>query len=114
MSKPTAAPPVARPALPVEAVRSAKAAAAGTKTDFRSLLASSLAESRHDPAAHNSRSSAAGAFQFTERTWLSLVQRHGAALGQGEAAAKITVQDGKPSIADPADRAAILALRSDS
>src|SRR5437660_175530 len=42
MSKPTAAPPVARPVLPVEAVRSAKAAAAGTKTDFRSLLASSL------------------------------------------------------------------------
>ena len=56
----------------------AKAAAAGTKTDFKSLLASSLSESRHDPTARNKRSTAAGAFQFTERTWLSLVQRHGA------------------------------------
>jgi len=114
MSKPSAAPPAARPPLPADIVRTAKAAAAGTKTDFRSLLASSLTESRHDPAAHNSRSTAAGAFQFTERTWLGLVRRHGAALGQAEAAAKITLESGKPIVADGKDRAEILALRSDS
>src|ERR1700731_3964988 len=103
-----------RVALPEDAVRVAKASAAGTKTDFKSLLASSLSESRHDPAAQNKRSTAAGADQFTERTWLSLLHRHGAKLGQADAAAKITVEAGKPSVADPADRAALLALRSNT
>jgi hypothetical protein len=100
--------------LPIGVERTARNAASGTKTDFKSLLASSLSESRHDPLAHNKRSSATGAYQFTERTWLDLVRRYGAALGQGDAAAKITVKDGKPSVADPADRTSILALRSDS
>jgi hypothetical protein len=116
MSKSIVPPPAPRisPRLPTEIVSAARTAAAGTKTDFKSLLASSLSESRHDPHAHNKRSSAAGAFQFTERTWLDLVRRHGAALGQGDAAAKITVTNGKPGVADPADRASILALRTDS
>jgi hypothetical protein len=100
--------------LPVGVERAARNAASGTKTDFKSLLASSLSESRHNPLAHNKRSSAAGAYQFTERTWLDLIRRHGAALGQDDAAAKVTVKDGKPIVADPADRASILALRSDS
>src|SRR6266851_8494283 len=100
--------------LPIETIRAAREAGAGTKTDFKSLLASSLSESRHDPLAHNRRSSATGAFQFTERTWLDLMRRYGASLGQGDAAAKITVTGGKPGVADSADRAAILALRGDS
>jgi hypothetical protein len=100
--------------LPIGVERAARNAASGTKTDFKSLLASSLSESRHNPLAQNKRSSATGAYQFTERTWLDLVRRYGASLGQGDAAAKVTVKDGKPSVADPADRASILALRSDS
>src|SRR5260370_3795640 len=100
--------------LPVGVEGAARNAASGTKTDFKSLLASSLSGSRHNPLAQNKRSSATGAYQFTERTWLDLVRRYGAALGQGDAAAKITVKDGKPSVDDPADRASILALRSDS
>jgi hypothetical protein len=100
--------------LPAGVERTARESAAGTKTDFKALLASSLSESRHDPLAHNKRWSATGAFQFTERTWLDLVRRYGGALGQGDAAAKITVTNGKPTVADPADRTAILALRSDS
>ncbi len=100
--------------LPIETIRAAREASAGTKTDFKSLLASSLSESRHDPLAHNRRSSATGAFQFTERTWLDLMRRYGASLGQGDAAAKITVTNGKPGVADSADRAAILALRGDA
>src|SRR3954447_11300569 len=103
MSKPIHHTPAVH--LPVGVERAARNAAAGTKTDFKTLLASSLSESRHDPQAHNRRSSATGAFQFTERTWLDLVRRHGAALGQGDAAAKITVTNGKPGVADPADRA---------
>jgi hypothetical protein len=98
-----------------ELIRSAKAASRGTSTDFRSLLASSLSESHHNPLARNKRSSAAGAYQFTERTWLDLLRRHGAELGAGDAAAKITVnKHGTPTVADSSDRAAILALRSDS
>jgi hypothetical protein len=95
-------------------VRSAKAASSGTATDFRSLLASSLSESRHDPLARNKRSTATGAYQFTERTWLDLVRRHGAELGVGDVAAQITVKNGTPTVADAGGRAAILALRSDS
>lgn len=97
-----------------ELVRSAKAASSGTSTDFRSLLASSLSESRHDPLARNKRSSATGAYQFTERTWLDLVRRHGAELGIGDVAAKITVKNGAPTVADAGGRATILALRSNS
>ncbi len=100
--------------LPQEAVRSAKAAAVGTNTDFKSLLASALSESRHNPHAQNKRSSAAGAYQFTERTWLDLMRRYGGQLGQAEAASKITVKDGKPTVADPEERHAILAMRSDT
>jgi hypothetical protein len=111
MSKPIHHAPAAP--LPVGVERAARESAAGTGTDFMSLLASSLSESRHDPLAHNRRSSATGAFQFTERTWLDLVRRYGGALGQGAAAAKIPSTNGKPGVADPADRSAILALRSD-
>jgi hypothetical protein len=100
--------------LPVGVERAARESAAGTKTDFKALLASSLSESRHDPQAHNKKSSATGAFQFTERTWLDLVRRYGSALGHGDEAGKITVTNGKPTVSDPADRTAILALRSDS
>jgi hypothetical protein len=106
--------PTSRTAAQTELVRSAKAASSGTSTDFRSLLASSLSESRHDPLARNQRSSATGAYQFTERTWLDLVRRHGAGLGIGDAAAKITVKDGAPVVADAGDRATILALRGNS
>ena len=111
MSKPI---PPTTVQLPVGVERAAREAAAGTKTDFKTLLASSMSESRHDPQAHNKRSTASGAFQFTERTWLDLVRRYGGALGQGAAAAKVAMANGKPAVADPTDRAAILALRSDS
>lgn len=100
--------------VPSEAIRLAKTASAGTKTDFRSLLASSLQESNYRAAAHNKRSSAAGAYQFTDRTWLDLVHRHGGELGHADAAARITEKGGTPSVADPQVRRRILALRSDT
>lgn len=100
--------------VPAEAVRLAKGAAAGTRTDFRALLASSLQESHYDAAAHNKRSSAAGAYQFTDRTWLDLVHRHGAELGHADAAAQVTEKNGAPNVANPETRRQILALRSDT
>ena len=100
--------------FPADTVRDAKQATAGTKTDFRSLLASSLQESHLDATAKNKHSSATGAYQFTERTWLDLMRRHGAELGQADAADQITVKDGAPFVADAETRENILALRSDS
>jgi hypothetical protein len=114
MPKSIAHPIPVRLTLPSEVVRVAKVSAEGTNTDFKSLLASSLSESHHDPAATNKRSTATGAYQMTERTWLDLMRRHGAEVGQGDAAAKITTVDGAPTVTDPADRAAILALRNNS
>jgi hypothetical protein len=100
--------------LPADEVRLAKEAAAGTGTDFRALLASSLQESHYAPTARNSRSSAAGAYQFTERTWLDLMRRHGGELGQANLAAQISVKNGAPHVTDPGTRASILGLRSDT
>ena len=114
MSKSVAHTIPVRLTLPSDVVRAAKTSAEGTNTDFKSLLASSLTESHHDPAAQNKRSTATGAYQMTERTWLDLMRRHGAEVGQADAASKITVVDGTPTVADPADRTAILALRSNS
>lgn len=104
----------ARDVLSTDTVRLAKAASAGTTTNFRSLLVSSLQESGNNAGAHNARSSATGAYQFTERTWLDLVRRHGAALGHADDAAQITVKSGAPVVADVPTRTNILALRSDT
>lgn len=114
MSNSTAHATPVRLTLPSEVVRAAKASAEGTNTDFKSLLASSLSESHHNPLAHNKRSTATGAYQMTERTWLDLMRRHGAELGQADAASKITVVDGTPTVADPTERAEILGLRANS
>ncbi|HUB97443.1 MAG TPA: hypothetical protein VL993_16090 [Stellaceae bacterium] len=100
--------------LPADEVRLAKEASAGTGTDFRSLLASSLQESHDRAAAHNPRSSATGAYQFTERTWLDLMRRHGGELGQHYLASQITVEKGAPHVSDPMTRATILGLRTNT
>ncbi|MBK4721775.1 lytic transglycosylase domain-containing protein [Azospirillum sp. YIM DDC1] len=80
---------------------------------FTAILAQATQESGLDPAARNRSSSAAGPFQFLERTWLDLFRRHGAAYGQGELAGAIQSRNGIPSVKDPALRRQILALRHD-
>ncbi|QCO03804.1 lytic transglycosylase domain-containing protein [Azospirillum argentinense] len=80
---------------------------------FTAILAQATQESGLDPAARNRSSSAAGPFQFLERTWLDLFRRHGAAYGQGELASAIQSRNGIPSVKDPAVRRQILALRHD-
>ncbi len=95
-------------------VSAVRAAAAATGVSFEFLLAQANQESGLDPAAHNARSSAAGLYQFTATTWLSMVKRHGAAYGLGKYAASIHVdRNGKPYVADAATRHAILELRRD-
>lgn len=80
---------------------------------FTAILAQATQESGLNPAARNRSSSAAGPFQFLERTWLDLFRRHGSAYGQGELADAIQSRNGIPSVKDPAVRRQILALRHD-
>ncbi|WP_376966610.1 lytic transglycosylase domain-containing protein [Azospirillum sp. A26] len=80
---------------------------------FTAILAQATQESGLDSAAKNSRSSAAGPFQFLELTWLDLFRRHGAAYGQGDLASHIQVRNGVSSVKDPAIRRQILELRHD-
>ncbi|AWK88650.1 lytic transglycosylase domain-containing protein [Azospirillum thermophilum] len=80
---------------------------------FTAILAQATQESGLDAAARNSRSSAAGPFQFLERTWLDLFRRHGAAYGHGELASQIDSRNGIASVKDPAVRKKILDLRHD-
>lgn len=80
---------------------------------FTAILAQATQESGLNPAAKNRSSSAAGPFQFLERTWLDLFRRHGSAYGQGELASAIQSRNGIPSVKDPAMRRKILDLRHD-
>jgi hypothetical protein len=89
-------------------------AAASSKTgiDFSYLLGQAKLESGLQTNARASTSSASGLYQFIERSWLSVVKQHGAEHGLGWAANAITTIHGRPSVADPAMRQAILALRN--
>lgn len=80
---------------------------------FTAILAQATQESGLNPSARNRSSSAAGPFQFLERTWLDLFRRHGAAYGQGELAGTIQSRNGIPSVKDAATRRKILDLRQD-
>ncbi len=80
---------------------------------FTAILAQATQESGLNSAAKNSRSSAAGPFQFLESTWLDLFRRHGAAYGQGDLASQIQVRGGISSVKDPEVRRRILELRHD-
>lgn len=80
---------------------------------FTAILAQATQESGLDPAAKSRTSSAAGPFQFLERTWLHLFRQHGSAYGLGDLARKIDLRDGVPVVKDAATRQKILALRHD-
>ncbi len=100
MSEPTplAASPASRPAPDVRGAIARAAAATGT--DFSYLMAQARLESGLNPQARAATSSAAGLYQFTGQTWLSMLDKHGAAYGL-------------PGAGDAASRAQLLALRSD-
>lgn len=83
-------------------------AAAATGVDFAYLYANARAESGLNPAARASTSSASGLFQFTDATWLAMVQRHGDKHGLGWAAQALSQG------ASPAVKQTILSLRHDA
>ena len=94
-------------------VRSIRQASQTTSTDFGLLMAQAAQESGFQPDAKASTSSAAGLFQFIDSTWLDMVRRFGAKYGVGALAQQISTDaNGRPTVANPAVRQQILALRS--
>lgn len=108
----SSSPPAGATPRPVlEAIRDG-ARASGLNFDY--LLAAAQRESALDPQAKASTSSATGLFQFIEQTWLGLVKSEGARLGLADEAGDVERRaDGSFTVADPARRAEILALRED-
>jgi hypothetical protein len=82
-------------------------------SSFSTLLAQATQESGLDTKARNRKSTAAGPFQFLERTWFDMVRRHGAEYGLDDLASQISVKHGTPTVQDPTARKKILALRDD-
>ncbi len=90
-------------------VRAAIARASqATGVDFDYLLAQAKIESSLNPQAKAGTSSAAGLYQFTNGTWLQMLDRHGTRHGLDWAAGAI---DG--GRVDPTMRAQIMAMRYD-
>ncbi len=85
-------------------------ASAKTGVNFAYLMEQAAAESSFDPEAQAKTSSAAGLYQFIERTWMNLVRDHGEEYGMGDYAKAI---DDKGRVSDPALRKEILDLRFD-
>jgi hypothetical protein len=89
-------------------------AAEATGSGFSYLLHTGMAESGLQPAAKAPASSASGLFQFTRQTWLGTLKQEGPSLGLASLASQITRgRDGTYTVADPAQRQAILKLRDD-
>jgi hypothetical protein len=89
-------------------------AAKVTGAGFEYLLNTAVRESNLDPAAKAKSSSATGLFQFIDQTWLGTMKQSGAALGYAKYANAITqTSSGRYTVADPALRQEILALRKD-
>lgn len=90
-------------------------AALATGVPFDYLLAQANSESRLDPNATSTRSSAMGLYQFTAGTWLEMVKKHGAEHGLGDYADAITKgTDGRWTVNDAQVKKEILEMRKDS
>lgn len=88
-------------------------AANTTEVDPVYLMALADTESSFRPDVKAPTSSAEGMFQFVERTWLEVIRLYGAAHGAADAAAAVQIVDGRPLVADEAQKAEILARRRD-
>ncbi len=108
---PVDAPATAQSAVPF--AEPLKRAAAATGVSFDYLAKTAERESRFDPHARAGTSSATGMFQFLDQTWLGMVKQEGARLGLGQEAKAISEDSGRFSVADPAMRQKIMALRTD-
>lgn len=95
-------------------VNSIRQASRGSDVDFGLLMAQAEQESGFNAHARASGTSAAGLYQFIDSTWLDMVRRFGGRHGLGQLAQQITTDSaGRATVADPATRQQILALRND-
>jgi hypothetical protein len=91
-----------------------KSASKKSGVSFQYLVAKAAQESNLKTDAAATTSSAQGLFQFTQGTWLDMMQRFGSHYGYGELASKIAVgPDGKTSVSDPKAERHLLDLRQD-
>ncbi|MFC7290018.1 transglycosylase SLT domain-containing protein [Hirschia litorea] len=90
-----------------------RVAAKETGADFSYLLKTAKRESGMDPTAKATTSSATGLFQFTDDTWLRMIDRYGAKYGLDDAANSVQIGAGRAVVADPKDKSEILAMRED-
>ena len=88
-------------------------AAQVTGVDPAYMMALADKESSLLPDSKARTSSAQGLFQFLEGTWLEVLRRYGPKHGYGAEAAAIRRVQGRPVVADPRQREAILSLRRD-
>ena len=88
-------------------------ASAATGVGFNFLLAQAKLESGLNPSARAGNSTATGLYQFIDNTWLDTLDRHAGEHGLDWADQAITRNGGRASVADPAARAQIMALRYD-
>ena len=104
---------VAKAATRPEVMAALHDAARATGADFSYLVRTAQRESNFDPSAKAPTSSAAGLFQFTNETWLRMIDRYGAQHGLKAEAAAVSVVNGDTVVGKGASRDAILALRND-
>ncbi|HUK57951.1 MAG TPA: transglycosylase SLT domain-containing protein [Stellaceae bacterium] len=101
-------------AVDPQLVRTIRQASLASSSDFGLLMAQAQQESSFNPAAKAATGSASGLYQFVDSTWLDMVRRFGAKYGASQLASQIgTDAAGKPTVADPAAKQHILALRND-
>jgi hypothetical protein len=105
----SAAQPTGSDATPHAATLKQASRATGVSFDY--LARTAERESNFNPVAKAPTSSATGMFQFLEQTWLGMVKQEGAKFGLAAEAAAIGGSGGRHSVADPAMRQRILALR---
>lgn len=85
-----------------------------TGTNFQYLVATAQVESRFNPTAAASTSSARGLFQFIEQTWLATLKEQGPGLGYTQLADAIErAPSGHYVVADPRLNDRIMNLRND-
>lgn len=100
--------------IPAPVAQAVQSASTRTGIDFGYLMDVARVESNYDSDAQASTSSARGLFQFTNQTWLSTINRHGATHGLAWAADAVgRDSNGRFAVRDPALKDQIMSLRDD-
>jgi len=100
--------------VPAHVYQAVANASAKVGVSFAYLMDKAGTESSFNPNAQARTSSASGLYQFIERTWLDMVNKHGADYGLEKYANAISKRsDGTLTVSSRAMRQEILALRKD-